>query len=77
MSEIEHRHVKPQISPAEKKARRVLSFGFVGVSILFTLIATYAVMTLAGESKILAGITAAVWVCWIMLSGFIIKGLAE
>ena len=73
----EHRHIKPQISPAEKRARRNFLWVIVTASILITLFATYAVMSLAGDVPILAGITALVWVAWIMLSGFIIKGLAE
>ena len=73
----EHRHIKPQISPAEKRARRRFLWVIVTASVLITLFATYAVMILAGDVPILAGITAAVWVALIMLSGFIIKGLAE
>lgn len=74
---MEERHIRPQISPSERKARRRLFIGIVGASIFITLIATYAVMTLAGDVPILAGITALVWVAWIILSGLIIKGLVE
>ena len=74
---MEERHIKPHISPAEKRARRNFLWVIVTASVLITLFATSAVMTMAGDSPILAGITAAVWVAWIMLSGVIIKGLAE
>jgi uncharacterized membrane protein YcjF (UPF0283 family) len=75
--DYEDRHIQPQVSPAEKRARRKLFWIIVIVSMIVTFAATVAVMTMKGDNLILAGITALVWVAWIFLSCWIIKGLAE